>query len=116
MDLSRAPGRWFRLTLLFAVALPLAAADPHAVLREAAANLGRSSYSWETTARNRASGESAEAAMNPNAPAIVQGRIDPASYIEITLLPSRDTLPVPVIAVNKFGDAVGLTPLGWLRR
>jgi hypothetical protein len=107
---------WVLMALGLAVPSGLRAQDPHAVLRDAAANLGRSSYAWETTARTRASGESAEAAMNPNAPAVVQGKIDPSSYIEITLLPSRDTLPVPVTAVNKFGDAVGLTPLGWMRR
>jgi hypothetical protein len=91
-------------------------ADPHADLRAAASQLGRTSYTWETTDRQRLQGESAEAQLNPRAPAVVRGKIDPDTFSEITLLPSRDTLAVPVTAIFRFGDAVGLTPLGWRRR
>jgi hypothetical protein len=97
--------------------LPLAVrGDPQADLSAAAGQLARSSYAWETTARQRLQGESAEAQLIPNAPPIVRGSIDPDGFSEITLLPSRDNLTVPVTAVFRFGDAVGKTSQGWLRR
>jgi hypothetical protein len=104
--------------LFFFVALcPVTAlADPGRDVRTAVEALGVTSYAWETTVRQRFKGETTEPRVNPNAALETQGRFDPNSYLEITLLPSRETLPVPVTAFFKLGDAVGQTPLGWLRR
>ena len=93
----------------------LAAADPESDLREAIAVLSQTSYAWETTTRQRFSGETTEPRVNLNAPLELRGRIDPAGYAEITLLPTRE-LPVPVTAIFRDADVVAHTPLGWLRR
>ena len=93
----------------------LAAAEPERVLRDAVAALSQTSYSWETTTRQRFTGETTEPRINLNAPLEMRGRIDPAGYAEITLLPSRE-LPVPVTAIFRDADVVVNTPLGWLRR
>jgi hypothetical protein len=98
--------------LLFPLTSP---ADPESDVRDAVSVLARESHAWETTVRQRFSGETTEPRLNANAPIEVRGRIDPNSYTEITLMPSRE-LAVPVTAVIQTGDAVGLTPLGWLRR
>jgi len=103
--------------LVFAALCPLRSlADPASDVRKAVEALGVTSYAWETTVRQRFKGETTEPRVNPNAALETQGRFDPNSYLEITLLPSRETLPVPVTAFIKLGDAVGHTPLGWLRR
>ena len=101
---------------LFLVFFPLlAAADPERDLREAISALSQTSYAWETTTRQRFSGETTEPRVNLNAPLELRGRIDPAGYSEITLLPTRE-LPVPVTAIFRDADVVAHTPLGWLRR
>jgi hypothetical protein len=105
-----------RLALLFMLTSAAALADPETDLRAGIRVLGRTSFSWEVTARQRLSGEAVAPQLNPNAPLIVQGKHDPQTYTEITLLPSRDALAVPVTAYFKHGDAVGQTPGGWLRR
>jgi hypothetical protein len=103
----------FSLSLIF---LPLlAAADPERELRDAVASLSQTSYAWETTARQRFSGETTEPRLNLNAPLEVRGRIDPAGFAEITLMPTRE-MPVPVTAVFRDADVVAHTPLGWMRR
>jgi hypothetical protein len=103
--------------LIFAMLLPATApADPAGDVRAAVEALGVTSYAWETTARQKFNGETAEPRVNPNAPLEVRGRFDPKTYIEITLLPSKEALTVPVTAVFRLGDAVGHTPLGWMRR
>lgn len=94
---------------------PILRAEPGADVRTAATTLARSSYTWETTGRQRFTSESRELRPNPNAPVEVRGRADPEGYTEITLLPSRE-LALPVTAVFRGGDVVGETPLGWLRR
>lgn len=96
--------------------LPLALhADPERDVRDAVTALSRTSYAWETTVRQRFSSETREPRLNPNAPIEVRGRTDPQTYTEITQLPSRE-LAVPVTAVFRFGEVVGLTPDGWQRR
>jgi hypothetical protein len=78
--------------------------------------LGGTSYAWETTIRQRSNGEAANLSLNPNAPLEVTGKTEREGYTEVTLLPSKQTIDAPVTAFTKFGDAVGHTPLGWLRR
>lgn len=96
--------------------LPLALrADPESDVRDAVTALSRTSYAWETTTRQRFSSETREPRLNPNAPLEVRGRTDPQSYTEIIQLPTRE-LPVPVTAVFRGGEVVGLTPSGWQRR
>lgn len=103
----------FTLCLVLA---PLALrADPETDIRDAVTALSRTSYAWETTVRQRFSSETREPRLNPNAPLEVRGRTDPQSYTEITQLPTRE-LPVPVTAVFRGGEVVGLTPAGWQRR
>lgn len=103
------------LSLAFLLLVPVLRADPAADVRAAATALARSSYTWETTVRQRFTSESRELRPNPNAPVEVRGRTDPDGYTEITLLPSRE-LALPVTAVFRGGDVVGQTPAGWLRR
>lgn len=104
----------FRVCALLLV--PVAAwGDEARDLQEAISALARTSYAWETTARQRFSGESTEPRLNLNAPAEVRGRFDPRAFTEITLLPGRD-VPVAVTAVFSMGDVVALTPNGWQRR
>ncbi len=91
-------------------------ADPQTDVRNGLRTLGKSSYAWETTVRQRSSGDGAGLALNPAAAIEITGRTDPDGNTEVTLLPSRQTIDAPVTAVFKFGDAVGHTPLGWLRR
>ena len=101
---------------LFLLLCPLTSrADPESDVRDAVSALARSSYAWQTTARQRFNGESTEPRLNPNAPIEVQGSVDPNSYTIITLMPSRE-LATPVTAVFRQGDVVGHTPLGWQRR
>jgi hypothetical protein len=106
-----------KVLFLFAALLPVPlVADPATEVRRAVEALGSTSYAWETTTRQRFKSETTEPRLNPNAPLETQGKFDPNSYLEITLLPSRETLPVPVTAFFRLGDAIGQTPLGWMRR
>lgn len=91
-------------------------ADLAADVRNAVIAVGNTSYAWETTVRQKFNGESTEPRLNPNAPLEIQGRTNPDSFTEITLLPSKQALAVPVTAVSRAGDFVGKTPLGWMRR
>ena len=104
------------LVLFFAAGTAAVFGDPEADVRAALRSLGRSSYAWETTVRQRSNGEAANLTLKPNAPLEVSGKTEPDGYTEITLLPSRQTVDAPVTAVFKSGDVVGHTPLGWLRR
>lgn len=102
---------------LFLVAgIAAAFGDPAAEVRAALNALGRSSYTWETTVRQRSSGDAASLSLQPNASLEVTGKTEVDGYIEITLLPSKQTLDAPVTAIFRSGDVVGHTPLGWLRR
>jgi hypothetical protein len=92
-----------------------ACAQPEETVRAAVTALSRSSYQWETTARQRFQGETTEPRLDANARVEVKGSMDPRGYLEITLLPSRD-VPVPITAVFREGDVVAQTPSGWLRR
>lgn len=114
--MSRKSAGHFALCALAACSSLIAYADPETELREAVTTLSRTSYAWETTVRQRFSGETNEPRLNPNAALEVQGAMDPNSYMEVTLQPARDALAVPVTAYSRTGDAVALTPLGWLRR
>ncbi len=100
----------------FQIFLPLTVlADPETDLREAVSALARTSYAWETTTRQRFSGEATGSRPNSNAALEIQGKFDANGYTEITLLPSKE-FAAPVTAVLRMGDVVTLTPLGWLRR
>jgi hypothetical protein len=101
-----------RVLVLFPLMLR---ADAESDVRNAVSALARTGYAWETTVPQRFSGESAEPRLNPNAPIEVRGKVDPQSYTEITLAPSRE-LAAPVTAIFQMGDVVANTPLGWLRR
>ena len=90
-------------------------ADPEDDVRRAVSELARHSYAWETTVRQRFSGETTEPRVNLNAPVEVRGRVDPDGYAEVTLMPSRE-LAAPVTAVFRQGEVVAHTPIGWLRR
>jgi hypothetical protein len=90
-------------------------ADPESDVRHAVSELARTSHAWETTVRQRFSGETTEPRVNLNAPVEARGRVDPGGYTEMTLLPSRE-LATPVTAISWQGEVVALTPLGWLRR
>lgn len=90
-------------------------AEPEADVRNAVTALARTSHAWETTVRQRFSSETREPRLNPNAPIEVRGRTDPETFTEITQQPTRD-LPVPVTALFRGGEVVGLTPAGWQRR
>jgi len=103
------------LVLALLVASHALRADPESDVRQAATALARSSYTWETTVRQRFTSESRDLRPNPNAAIEVRGRVDLQGYTEITLLPSRD-LAAPLAAVFQAGDVVGQTPVGWLRR
>lgn len=103
----------FCLSLLL---LPrIAAADAAGELGAAVNALARTSYRWETTTRQRFSGETTEPRLHPGAPLEVHGRVEPDGYFQITLEPSRE-LAVPVTAITRHGDVVVRTPDGWLRR
>lgn len=99
--------------LLFASAGRGAEGDEAA--RGAVTALARTSYTWETTARQRFAGETTTPRLEGNAPVEVRGKVDPNGCMEITLGPTRD-LPVPVTALFRMGDVVAQTPIGWLRR
>lgn len=102
--------------VLFLLLTPLALrAEPEADVRNAVTALARTSHAWETTVRQRFSSETREPRLNPNAPIEVRGRTDPETFTEITQQPTRD-LPVPVTALFRGGEVVGLTPAGWQRR
>jgi hypothetical protein len=102
--------------ILFLLLVPRASiADPEKDVRDAVTMLARSSYAWETTVRQRFTGDTNEPRLNPNAPIDVRGKVDLNGYTEITQMPTRD-LEVPVTAVFRGGDVVGQTPLGWLGR
>lgn len=105
--------KWLAAVLL---ALPLVLrADPETDVRQAVDQLSRTTFAWETTVPQRYNGETAEPRINPNAPIEVRGRFDPNGYTEITVMSSRD-VPVPVSAVLRGGDVVGLGPTGWMHR
>jgi hypothetical protein len=84
-------------------------------VRNAVSALASTTYTWETTTRQRFNGETTEPRVSLNAPLETKGRIDPNTYTEITLLPSRD-LATPVTVISRAGDVVAHTPVGWLRR
>lgn len=90
-------------------------AEPDQDLRQAVTALARTSYTWETTFRQRFKAESTQPRLDPKAPLEVQGRLDPTSYTAITLMPSRD-FPVAITAISRSGDVVVQTPEGWVRR
>lgn len=90
-------------------------ADPEDDVRHAVGELARTSYTWETTVRQRFNGETMEPRLNLNAPVEARGRVDPDGYSEVTLLPSRE-LAAPVTAISWQGEIVAQTPIGWLRR
>jgi hypothetical protein len=94
----------------------VALAEPQEDVRAAVVALDKTSYAWETTVRQRFSGETTEPKVDLNAAIEVQGKTDPSSFTEITLLPSRQGLAVPATAVSRTGDVVGSTPIGWMRR
>lgn len=91
------------------------AAQPDQELRQAVTALARTSYTWETTVRQRFKGESTQPRLDPKAPVEVQGQHDPATYTSVTLPPSRE-LPVAITAISRFGDVVVQTTEGWVRR
>jgi len=90
-------------------------ADPESDVRQAVSELARTSFAWETTVRQRFSGETTELRVNLNAPLEARGRVDPDGYAEVTLMPSRE-LAAPLTAIFRQGEVVAHTPLGWLRR
>jgi hypothetical protein len=97
--------------------LPLTAlADPESVVRDAINMLGGTTFAWETTVRQRFTGETSEPRLNASAPLESEGKFDPQGYSEITLSPSAKGVPVPVTAVFFRGDVVGSTPMGWKLR
>ena len=106
-----------RVLGLFILLLPITtvAAECERELLQAVSALARTSYSWETTTRQRFQGETTEPRLNANAPRAVQGRTEPNGFTQITLLPSLE-LAVPVTAFFWEGDVVAQTPLGWKRR
>jgi len=91
------------------------AAECDRELLQAVSALARTSYSWETTTRQRFQGETTEPRLNANAPRAIEGRTEPNGFTQITLLPSRE-LAAPVTAIFWEGDVVAQTPLGWRRR
>jgi hypothetical protein len=109
------PTRLNHFATLLVLCPLLAVADPEAELREAVSALSQTSYTWETTTRQRFTGDTTEPRINPNAPIEVRGRIDPAGYTEMTFMPSRD-LPVPVTTLARDADVLAHTPVGWMRR
>jgi hypothetical protein len=106
-----------KLLLCCVLFLPtmLMRAEGEAELREAVGALARSSYTWETTTRQRFRAQAAEPRPDPNTPIAVRGEAGAEGLARITLEPSRE-LAVPVTAVFRYGDVVAGTPLGWLRR
>lgn len=107
-----------RVIWLSGVACALAAmarAEPEQELRQAVTALARTSYSWETTVRQRFKGATTQPRLDPKAPLEVQGQHDPEHYTSLTLLPSRD-LPVAITAISRYGDVVVQTTEGWVRR
>ncbi len=102
---------WLGASLAPGVAL----ADPEADVRAAVSALARTSYRWETTVRQRFKGETAEPRLDANAPVATRGRSDPAGFTEIRLEPTRE-FAARITAGFRYGDAVALTPSGWLRR
>src|SRR6476620_5557050 len=108
--------RFKRSLLCLFLAWPwVAKADPAVDLRDAISVLARTTYTWETTTRQKFTGNSLEPRPNPTSPLEVQGKYDPNGYTQLTVMPSRE-LPVAVTAVLRMGDVVAHTPLGWLRR
>lgn len=105
--------RWIGAAVLFAA--PARAAEGDDAVRAAVTALARTSYTWETAARQRFAGETTTPRLEGNAPVEVRGKIDANGTMEVTLGPTRD-LAVPVTAVFRMGDVVVQTPLGWLRR
>lgn len=90
-------------------------AEPERELRQQVTALARTSYSWETTVRQRFTGDSTQPRLDPKAPVELRGRIDPESYTAITLMPTRE-FPVALTAISRWGDVVVQTPNGWVRR
>lgn len=126
MPSIRLPGRrtnWSRsiasafpvlVTVLLAVSAP-ARADPEQDLRRAVTALARTSYTWETTVRQRFKAESTQPRLDPKAQVEVKGELEPTSFTAITLMPSRD-FPIAITAISRWGDVVVQTPEGWVRR
>lgn len=101
---------------LLAFLFPLMAlAEADSDLRDAVAALTRTTYTWETTIRQRFRGDSTEPRLDLNAAIEVRGKTDPNGFTEITWPASRE-MTVPMTVVMRQGDLVAHTPEGWLRR
>ncbi len=90
-------------------------ADEAAELRALISGLARTSYAWETTVRRKFGGTSTAPRFDPSAAVETRGESDAAGLTSVTLPPTRD-VPVAITALTRHGDAVVLTPTGWLRR
>ena len=108
------------LTILLMAGLVPAWADPAADVRASLETLRRSSFTWETTSRQRftepTEGTSPSAAPTTDPALEVTGRSGTDGTTEITLLPSKATIATAVTVFLKEGGAVASTPLGWLTR
>jgi hypothetical protein len=107
------------LVLFLAAGVAAACASPETDVRNGLEALRHTSFSWETTVRHRASVAASDADAGAPLPAdlaiAVRGRSD-QRFTEITLLPDKAALPVPVTAYIQAGAAAGETPLGWMTR
>jgi hypothetical protein len=107
------------LVLFLATGFAAVCASPESDVRAGLEALRHTSFSWETTARHRASVLAGEADAGAPLPAdlalAIRGRSD-QHFTEITLLPEKAALPVPVTAYIRAGAAAGETPLGWMTR
>ncbi len=113
IPLCRRATAFVLLATLFAA--PPARADDAADLRALISGMARSSYTWETTVRRKFSGTTTAPRFDPQAAVETRGECDTAGFTLVTLPPARD-VPVAITAVTRHGDAVVLTPAGWVRR
>jgi hypothetical protein len=90
-------------------------ADDAAELRALISGLARTSYTWETTVRRKFGGTTTAPRFDASAAVETRGEFDAAGFTFVTLPPTRD-VPVAITALTRHGDAVVLTPTGWLRR
>lgn len=108
--------RWVVLALIGGLVAPESVqADDAAELRALITGMARTSHTWETSVRRKFSGTTTAPRFDPPAATEVRGEFDAAGLTLIVLQPTRD-VPVPVTALTRHGDAVALTPKGWLRR
>lgn len=97
--------------------LPLRSfADPAKDVEAAVTKLTTTSFAWETTTRQRFTGDSVQPRLDASAPLEMEGKSEANGYSEVTIRPSSKGIPVPVTAFFRAGDVVGQTPLGWLHR